>query len=131
MAFPTTELYLTRAEAALGRRLPEALRQRLLAHNGGQVSLLEEDFVLHPVFDETNRRTMSRTASHIVHETAQAREWADFPRGGIAVADCNANRLVLLEGSDEISFWDHETGELTSIPTDEVGAALSRGPDRE
>lgn len=125
MPFPTTEIYLARAETALGRRLPEPFRVRLLADNGGEIVVADEGFRLHPVFDETNRRTIARTVNHIVLETEEARRWHRFPPQAVALASGNADQLILFEWSDDVYFWDHETGEADLLDPDEVSRALS------
>src|SRR3954454_21988153 len=76
MPFPVEEARIEVAERELGRRLPPELRQRLMRDNGGEVTAMpvredqQEDFDphwdLHPVWDDSDRRRASRTASHIV-----------------------------------------------------------------
>lgn len=119
MAFPTTIENIERAELALGRALPAVLRQRLLRNNGGEIEALDAGWELHPVFDDSTRRTTARTTSHIIHETEFARGWAGFPEGAIAVAaDGSGDRLILRAGSDAIELWSHETGEVSAVEID-------------
>jgi hypothetical protein len=104
-------------EARLGRRLPESHRQRLIRNNGGQIRAARQDWTLFPVWDPTDRRTMSRTAGHIIRENeALLRDWPDvLPTGYIAIADNGGGDcLVLGPGSDDVWHWDHETGDLSA-----------------
>ena len=103
-------------EGRLGRRLPDAHRRRLIRENGGEIRADREDWTLFPVWDPTNRKTMGRTGNHIVRENeALRRDWADIlPAGSIAIADNGGGDLLVLSpGSDDVLFWDHETGETS------------------
>jgi hypothetical protein len=114
--YPVSREHLDAAEARLGRRLPLDLRARLSRDNGGEVKVGDEVWWLHPVWDPTDRKTMRKTASHIVAETASAREWPGFPEGAIAIANNGGGDLLIVRaGSDEIELWDHETGELDPV----------------
>jgi hypothetical protein len=106
------------AEETLGRKLSEQHRQRLIRENGGEIRALREYWTLYPVWDATNRKTMGRTANHIVRENqALRREWPDiWPEGYIAIADNGGgDYLVLLPGDMVVRSWDHETGVLTPV----------------
>lgn len=118
MAFAGSEVLVAGAETKLGRRLPDAHRARLIRENGGEVRAAREHWTLYPVWDPSNRKTMGRTASHIVRENeALRREWPDtLPEGWIAIADNGGGDLLVLPPDvDEVRFWDHETGELSPI----------------
>jgi hypothetical protein len=117
MPFPVLEAQIARAEGELGRRLPEPLRQRLLTDNGGEITVAGDNWQLFPIFDDSDRKRISRTANHIIRETAEARKWRGFPSGAIAVgANDMGELLVLLRNSDLIFVWYHETGELRPVP---------------
>ena len=119
MPFPVAESLIEAAEAQLGQRLPESLRLRLLRNNGGDLAIGEDDWILHPVWDPTDRRTMARTANHIVRETEQARSWRGFPEGAIALAsDGSGDLLIVRPGSSKIECWNHETGSCHSYEVD-------------
>lgn len=116
MAFPVEERLVVEAEAALGRALPAAWRARLLRENGGELELDDEVWQVFPVRDPSDRRRLARTASHLVRETAVAREWNGFPREAVALAsDGSGNLLVLLPGDELVKRWDHETGEVEDV----------------
>jgi hypothetical protein len=116
MPVPVSEESLVAAEAALGRPLPRHLRERLLQDNGGEIVADGDDWHLFPVWDPTDRRTVRRTANHIVRENAEAREWESFPQGAVAVAsNGTGDLLVVCEGSDEIRLWRHDSGELEAV----------------
>ena len=116
MAFPVSEDKIIEAETALGRRLPDYLRSRLQKLNGGEIALADDIWMLHPVRDNSDRKRLSRTSNDIILETKTARGWRHFPTDGIALASNGCgDRLVLVSESDDINFWDHETGTLSPI----------------
>lgn len=121
MAFPGSEELVAAAEARLGRRLPEDHRTRLIRENGGEVRAAQEHWTLYPVWDPTNRRTMGRTANHIVRENeVLRRELADvMPAGFVAIADNGGGDLLVLPPSDDdVKVWDHDVGELSAVNVD-------------
>jgi hypothetical protein len=118
MAFPGNEELVAAAEAALGRTLPEVHRSRLIRENGGEVRAQREDWSLYPVWDPTNRKTMGRTANHIIRENeALRRDWPDvLPEGFVAIADNDGGDLLVLPPTDDVVlFWDHETAAMTPV----------------
>ena len=118
MAFSVDRSLILAAEAKLGRSLPPVLRNRLARDNGGDIRLDGEEWILFPVWDPTNRRTMARTANHIVGETTQARTWASFPPGAVAIAGGQDGDLIVLrEGREDFELWLHDTGELVLAPS--------------
>jgi len=111
MPFPVSEALIAEAENNLGRRLPRTFRARLLHNNGGEVSSDDDDWTLHPVWDPTDRRTIARTSSHIVIEAVEARAWPGFPSDGTPLAiNDEGDRIIVRGTSDDLEFWDHETG---------------------
>ena len=110
MAFPVAEDKIQAAEETLGRRLPDSLRERLLQNNGGEVIDDEgNDWILHPVRDDSDRKRLARTANDIIRETESAREWEDFPENAIAIAnDGTGDLIVLLPDDDAFYIWSHE-----------------------
>jgi SMI1 / KNR4 family (SUKH-1) len=128
MPFPVDEERVAAAEDALGRRLPDALRQRLMRDNGGDAEAaaahprpgaqrdIDPHWQLHPVWDDSDRKRAARSANHIVRETAEARAWDGFPADAIAIAsNGTGDRLILQPGKDELALWDHETGEVQAL----------------
>jgi hypothetical protein len=120
MGLPTSDGAVDAAEEQLGRRLPLALRERLLRNNGGDVLVLWEDdegeeWQLHPVWDETDRETMRRSANHLVREQALARAWPGFPADAISIATLDGDHLILAPGEDEPKVWLHETAEVEPV----------------
>ena len=74
---------------------------------------------MHPVWDDTDRRTIARTTGHIVHETKEARECAGFPEDAIAIAsDGSDNHLVVRSANARVELWDHESGECSPADID-------------
>jgi hypothetical protein len=119
VAFPALEARIRDAEHQLGLDLPADLRARLMRDNGGEVLCDGEFWQVHPVWDDTDRRTMARTTSHILHETFEARKRAGFPMEAVAIAsDGSGNLLVLRRGSALVERWDHETGDCSPVEVD-------------
>lgn len=76
MPFPLGESDMETAEAALGVRLPAALRSRLMRDNGGEVEVGDDLFELFKVLDTSDRVRLARTSARdIVREYQSAREW--------------------------------------------------------
>jgi len=92
MAFAGSEELVAAAEAVLGRRLPDAHRQRLIRENGGEIDAAGDRWTLYPVRDDADRRTVARTANHVVRENEALRsDWPDaLPPGCVAIADNGA-----------------------------------------
>jgi|SRR5690606_3609804 len=116
MPFPVDRAFIERAEQQLGRSLPKAFVQHLLSTNGGEVEAAGRTWMIHPVFDDSDRKRLRRTANHLVREAEAARRWCGFPQDALAIADGEGDRLVLLPDGDRfgdtVYRWDHETGEL-------------------
>lgn len=127
MAFPVEEKYITETENKLNVKFPEKFKARMMRENGGELieklESEEEDCVhwLFPFFDKSDKNRISRTCNHIELETKNAHEWREFPKNGIAIGhDGSGNKLVLIHNgnrilSDEIYFWNHETGQSKKI----------------
>jgi hypothetical protein len=122
MPFPVDESRLVAAENTLGRRLPDGLRDRLRQANGGETEAAGIVWYLHPIFDDSDRRRLRRTATNnVVHETEEARDAFQelFPDGAVAVAnDGGGNYLLLIPDEDEPRWWEPSTGRLEPAPTD-------------
>ena len=118
MAFPVDESRIRAAEEALGRTFPDVLRERLMSENGGEIDDTDEGYwFLYPVYDDSDRRRLARSADHVVKETETWRSEADgFPQGAVPVAeDQEGNAIVLLPGDDRFYVWDHELRQTEQI----------------
>jgi hypothetical protein len=126
MAFPTSETMIPKAEEALGLRLPESLRRYLLSENGGEIDADSDSWVVFPVADSSDRKRLSRSANHIVRETAHARGWSGFPPDAVAVASNGSGDFLVLkpdpsdsgQADSAVFRWDHETRQLIWIAAD-------------
>lgn len=118
MAFPTDASRIRAAEEALGRAFPDVWRRRLMSENGGEIDDADEGYwVVFPVYDDSDRRRLSRSANHVVKETEawRGKGWG-FPDDAVAIAeDQTGNALILLPGDDTIYLWDHELAEPCAI----------------
>ncbi|MEL6362711.1 MAG: SMI1/KNR4 family protein [Pseudomonadota bacterium] len=112
MPFPVDISFIEAAEKSLGSKLPDPLRVHLQRDNGGEFMIGEEPWWLFPVWDDSDRKRVSRTANHIVKETELARSDSGLPGDAITIAhDGGGNYLFFKAGTDEFRFWDHETGD--------------------
>jgi hypothetical protein len=116
MSFPTTEGHVVAAEKALGARFPTALRERLLRQNGGEVEAADVVWQLFPVQDLTDRKRLSRTANHVVRETAEARKWPGFPSTAVAIATDGGGNYLMLGPGGAVLLWDHE--DASTVPVE-------------
>jgi SMI1 / KNR4 family (SUKH-1) len=104
-------------------RVPGDYRACTLASNGGELSTADDDWQVFPVFDDSDSKSATRSANHIVRETAAARQWRGFPIEGVALAaNARGDFLVFLPHEDDpgvlapaVYLWDHETGKSAYI----------------
>ena len=133
--FPVDENRIAAAERALGRRLPDGLRDRLRQENGGEIEAAGIVWSLHPILDDSDRRRLRRTGTNnMVHETEEARDTFKelFPDGAVAVAgDGGGNYLLLLPDENKPRWWEPRTGHLEPAPTDWSQACADAVPGDE
>ena len=122
MPFPVDEKYIEETESELNVKFPTKFKNRMIKLNGGELLISSEfEFELHPFFDKSDRKRISRTCNHIGLETKNAREWNGFPENGIAIgADGFGNKLILTHNgngnlTDQLYFWNHETRKVEKI----------------
>ncbi|MEH1009504.1 SMI1/KNR4 family protein [Winogradskyella sp. ECml5-4] len=122
MPFPVDEKYIGETESELNVKFPTEFKNRMIKLNGGELLISSEfEFELHPFFDKSDRKRISRTCNHIGLETKNAREWNGFPENGIAIgADGFGNKLILTHNgngnlTDQLYFWNHETRKVEKI----------------
>jgi hypothetical protein len=121
MPFPINIKYIKQLENNLNIKFPEKFKIKMMKDNGGEWSNEEYYFELYPFFDKTDSKRISRTCNHIGKETESARKWMNFPKNAIPIgSDGCGNQLVLIHNGDknlseELYFWNHETGEIEQI----------------
>lgn len=65
MAFPVEESRIRDAEETLGHAFPDALRQRLISENGGEIDDTDEGYwFLYPVYDDSDRSSVISPSPH-------------------------------------------------------------------
>lgn len=90
------DVHIERLEQKLGVTLPRFYRAWIKNRNGGSLRFKDETWTIHPIFDDTDRTTARRTASHIGAETAYVRDYPTFPREGVAIAGSEERARLLL-----------------------------------
>lgn len=123
MAFPIDIKYIIESETELGIEFPYGFKQKMMKLNGGELITQDDDWQLHPFFDKSDKKRISRTCNHIVLETKQAKKWNNFPLNAIAIATNGCgDQLILLPLDDnekklgeKIFLWFHETGETQQV----------------
>jgi len=119
MPFPVDEKYIIETESELNVKFPAEFITRMKKSNGGEIESDDFYFQLHPFFDKSNRKRISRTCNHIGLETKNAREWNGFPENGIVIGAGGSGDFLLLQHngngilSNEVYLWDH--GEIEKI----------------
>ena len=72
--------------------------------------------MIHPVWDDGDRKRMRRTANHVLVETEQAKKWHGFPQSAVVIAsNGHGDLLIVLPGSGSIHRWDHEEALLEDL----------------
>jgi hypothetical protein len=112
MPFPVDCSFVTAAEEQLGVRFPESYVLSMCASNGGNTP--DDRWILHPIYDSSDRKRMKRTSNHVVRETQAKREYDNFPPGGVVIGENLEGGLLLLlpDESDpsrlsEVVYWWH------------------------
>jgi hypothetical protein len=127
MPFPTEQRFIIQVEEALGRRLPESYAARMLRSNGGAVEVDDDEWTVHPVRDDSDRKRLARSSSDVVTETSAARSWKGFPDSAVAIgANACGDLLVLLAADGDrfgeaVFIWEHETGETRQVAASVLG----------
>lgn len=113
-ALGATEEMIASAEAALGIRLPDALRQAWKLYNCNETS---SGWRIFPVFDPANPR---KTCGSISYENLKG-VWGRLvmKEGLVSIADNGTgNQLVLKvvsgQAGDQVFHWHHETHRIST-----------------
>lgn len=120
MAFDLAEAQLQLTEQALACRLPSDYREAMKQANGGEAETAEDEWELYPIKDTTDKKRLSRSCHHILHETAVCQQYGNFPTDALAIAHNGfGDQMVLLKAhgqyQDTVYLWRHETGELQQL----------------
>jgi len=90
MGLPTSENCIALAERSGGFTLPAKWKQMLLRSNGFAVEANQDDWDAFPVWDDSSRKHIARSANHILRETGSLRDFPRFPPDAIAIASMAA-----------------------------------------
>jgi hypothetical protein len=112
MGLPVSEEHIAETEAKFGRRLPEGFRELTKQSNGGATIRIGSGyFDVYAVWDPTDRKTMSRSANHVIRETeSMYRDLGAFlPPGGIVLASNEGGDPLIQLPDDTLVIWSFRT----------------------
>jgi hypothetical protein len=113
VGLPTNESCIAEAERNGHFRFPLWWKRALLSSNGFAVEANGENWDAFPVMDRSSRKHISRSANHVLQETAVFRDFRGFPTDAVAIAgNGSGDCLIFIEGEDDVYVWDHETGNI-------------------
>ena len=120
MPFPVEEQYIQETEKSLNIKLSTSFKNLMKMNNGGTIITDDDYWEIHPFFDKSDKKRLSRTCNHIFKETEKAKDWSQFPNNAIAIAsNGSGDILVFLHendiSSDIIYLWSHESGSTTKV----------------
>lgn len=137
---------IAHAEAAVGARLPDWLRERLLAENGfvldDTAGVTSSRWQILPVLDRSDRKRMTATAEHLVRHTTLARAvdrvstpgfgepkpGHPFPADGVVIGygSSSVERLALLpDPADPTRLGLHLYRQMMFAPIAPLGVLLT------
>jgi hypothetical protein len=123
MGLPTSESHIENAERQGCFALPPLWKQMLLHSNGFELDASEDCWIAFPVWDDSSRKHIARSANHILRETQTMRGYAGFPAEAVSIAsNGSGDVLVLIPGGSDVYIWHHETGELKLTEVSYPGA---------
>lgn len=106
----TNDASIDNAEAKLGVKFPQILREKLKEHNGFTWGFFER---FYPVFDEEDK---FHTFDDVVRENENPNGWKRaLPEGFVAIADDGGGyALVLSTNKDgKVYHYNNDTGDVT------------------
>ena len=126
MPFPLDPKWISAMETEMGVKFPPLYKGKLLKENGGEVDADGDLWWLYPVFDQSDKKRISRTCNSIAKETAGDRGRPDFPVGGVSIGNNGSGDVLLLLPespgadvlSDAIYWWNHETKQIIKVADD-------------
>ena len=123
MPFQLDKKHIEEKENEIGITFPTSFKKKMLTKNGGELFIEDEVWFLHPFFDKTNNKTISRTCNHIGLETKIANKYINFPKQAIVIGENGGgDKVIMLPDSkdlnmlsDYIYIWLHETGDIQKV----------------
>ncbi len=123
MPFPLDQKWIDAAEQELGKVLPDGYKNRLKRDNGGEIDVIGDSWILHPAFDQSDRKRLKRTCNHVLAETRSSKSRIGFPEDAIAITANGSGDLLILLVDEEsgasydsmVWFWNHETGQVEPV----------------
>ena len=76
---PVDERFIVEAEEQLSVTFPESYKCRMMSANGGPIKIKRSHYMLYPIFDKTDRKSIRRTAESIQVESPRSSKLSDFP----------------------------------------------------
>ena len=89
------EKYILQIELDVNLKFPNDFKNRMMIQNGGKIESKVFFFQIHPFFDKSSKKRISRTYNHVGLETKNARQWSGFPKNGIVIGAGGSGDLIL------------------------------------
>lgn len=130
MALPIDMRKIAETEKELGLTFPAVFKLHMSRCNGGAVLIDDEQWVLYPFFDNTDRRTITRSSLDIRYHTREHASRIGYPSDGIAIAHNDAGEVLLLRPNGqhlgpEVWRFEGYSGEVSKF-LDDVGELWER-----
>jgi len=124
MSFPLESRFIEAAEQSLGIRFPASYVRFMRESNGGTTP--DDRWLLHPIYDASDRTRINRTCNHLVRETERARGLEGFPEGAVVIGENLEHVFLLLlpdssqsrELSDTVYAWHPFHRDLDTVVDD-------------
>jgi hypothetical protein len=94
MTFPLDSRFVDVAEHSMGVRFPKSYIDFMRETNGGTTP--GDGWLLHPIFDTSDRTRIKRTCNHVVRETERVRAYEGFPERAVVIGENLEHVLLLL-----------------------------------
>jgi hypothetical protein len=123
MPWPVAENYVKDCENVLGVTFPDTYRTAMMTQNGGAVVCDGDTWVLHPIWDKSDKKRLKRTANDVARETKAKATWTGWPSNAICIAANGTGDALIFSGDPRaldgaVYRWFHETGKTKKMAND-------------
>ena len=120
MPWPIDKKFISEAEQSIGAALPAEYKISMMSMNGGAVKTSDDIWSLHPIWDKSNKKRLTRTSNDILRETKAMVAWIGWPENAICIgSNGTGDALIFLIQKNVVKptvyKWNHETGQTVKI----------------